>query len=352
MCDRIPKQIEHMNDLVGLSDTDCFDNLRMNRSTFNHICYLLRQSGGLSDSRYVSDGEQVALFLSVLSHHSKVRVVKFAFNRSSQTIHKHFHTVLKDSLTNTDRRGMNPPSLEKFQGLMEGGSTDQVLAKLRNQNDKGRRGWSLQEEYVLAEALKKNCAGGMEAREWVFPNTDIKPEPHITSRLTVWKKNYHSLFEILKHTGVGLDSTTKMVEATDEQWEGFVKVQDEKQDESESPGGYAQTGESSDVEKISIGRKRKAPNTPDPFVSVVQGLFENASTRLGDIAQGIGHDQDMSQARKQIYSSISTMDILTLKEKLRATSLIARSTEYIDVFFSLPDDDRLEWVCMVLSGDI
>ncbi|KAL8527143.1 hypothetical protein ACS0TY_005134 [Phlomoides rotata] len=78
MCDRIPKQIEHMNDLVGLSDTDCLDNLRMNRSTFNRLCYLLRQSGGLSDSRYVSVGEQVALFLSVLSHHSKVRVVKFA----------------------------------------------------------------------------------------------------------------------------------------------------------------------------------------------------------------------------------------------------------------------------------
>ncbi|KAL8545887.1 hypothetical protein ACS0TY_005852 [Phlomoides rotata] len=51
----------------------------------------------------------------------------------------------------------------------------------------------------------------------VFPNIDLKPEPHINSRITVWKRNYHSLFEILKNTGVGLDSTTKMIEATDEQ---------------------------------------------------------------------------------------------------------------------------------------
>ncbi|KAL8474918.1 hypothetical protein ACS0TY_031362 [Phlomoides rotata] len=57
----------------------------------------------------------------------------------------------------------------------------------------------------------------------VLPNTDLKPEPHINSRITVWKKNYHSIFEILKHTGVGLDSRTKMVDATDDQWEAFMK---------------------------------------------------------------------------------------------------------------------------------
>ncbi|KAL8540520.1 hypothetical protein ACS0TY_001955 [Phlomoides rotata] len=150
----------------------------------------------------------------------------------------------------------------------------------------------------------------------------------------------HSLFEILKHTGVGLDSTTKMVEATEEQWEGFEKkdpnarlmrhkswplyddcanmgteygsnkVNDEKEDESESPGDYGNTGESSGLGKTSSGRKRKAPTTPDPFVGVVQKFCESASSRLGDIAQRIGHDQDMSLARKQIYSSISTMNIL------------------------------------------
>ncbi|KAL8485538.1 hypothetical protein ACS0TY_027724 [Phlomoides rotata] len=35
----------------------------------------------------------------------------------------------------------------------------------------------------------------------VFPNTDLKPEPQINSRIMVWKRNYHSLFEILKNTG-------------------------------------------------------------------------------------------------------------------------------------------------------
>ncbi|KAL8473220.1 hypothetical protein ACS0TY_030157 [Phlomoides rotata] len=150
----------------------------------------------------------------------------------------------------------------------------------------------------------------------VFPNTNLKPEPHINSRITVWKRNYHSLFEILKNTGVGLDSTTNMIEATDEQWDAFMKkdpntrlmrskswplyddwcgifdqsrvigetaeshlrattpppsfsanidvddasfkVGDEKQDESKAHIGCAQTGESTYMGKTSSGRKRKS----------------------------------------------------------------------------------------------
>ncbi|KAL8493034.1 hypothetical protein ACS0TY_024298 [Phlomoides rotata] len=56
MVDKIPQQLEHLNELTQLSDVDCFNNLRMNHDTFNHFCYLLRHSGGLVDGRYVSVG--------------------------------------------------------------------------------------------------------------------------------------------------------------------------------------------------------------------------------------------------------------------------------------------------------
>ncbi|KAL8487724.1 hypothetical protein ACS0TY_023708 [Phlomoides rotata] len=104
--------------------------------------------------------------------------------------------------------------------------------------------------------------------------------------------------------------------------------------------------------KTNSGHKRKSPLHPDPMVSVVQNFCDNASNRLGDIAQRIGHDQDLYAARKMIYSSISKMSMLTLHEKLCATALIARNTEDIDVFFSLPDPDRVEWVKMLLNGEI
>ncbi|KAL8514499.1 hypothetical protein ACS0TY_013563 [Phlomoides rotata] len=240
---------------------------------------------------------------------------------------------------------------------MERGNAEQVSKPLRNGNDKGRRGWSVREEQVLSEAMKKIVLEGWKTKngfkigylnllstymKQTFTNTDLKPKPHINSRITVWKRNYHSLFEILKNTGVGLDSTTKMIEATDEQWDAFMK----------SPSGYAQTGESTDMGKTNSGCKRKSPLHPDPMVSIVQNFCDNASNRLGDIAQRIGHDQDLFAAMKMIYSSISKMSMLTLQEKLRATTLITRNAKDIDVFFSLPNPNRVEWVKMLLNGEI
>ncbi|KAL8522665.1 hypothetical protein ACS0TY_012704 [Phlomoides rotata] len=260
---------------------------------------------------------------------------------------------------------------------MDARDAEHGTEKLRNRNEKGRRGWSMQEEQVLCEAMKQIVREG-----WRTENG---------FKTGYLKKNYHSLFEILKHTGVGLDSTTKMVEATDEQWSGFMKceifgcsratgegaeshvnintphpsvnenvdldeesnrVNDETMDESQSPTVNVQTGEYTEMGRTSSGRKRKAPTTSDPFVDVVQNFCDGASSRLGEIAQRIGHDHDMSSARKLIYSLVSKMNMLTLQEKLRATTLIMRHNEHIDVFFSLLDDDRMEWVLMLLNGDI
>ncbi|KAL8546831.1 hypothetical protein ACS0TY_006522 [Phlomoides rotata] len=106
------------------------------------------------------------------------------------------------------------------------------------------------------------------------------------------------------------------------------------------------------MDKTNSGRKRKSPLHPDPMVSIVQNFCDNASNRLGDITQRIGHDHDPSAARKMIYSSISKMSKLMLHEKLRATTLISCNAEDINIFFSLPDPDRVEWVKMLLNGEI
>ncbi|XP_057809131.1 uncharacterized protein LOC131023606 [Salvia miltiorrhiza] len=95
MIERIPDQNRHMNRLVGVSDVDCLENLRMDRNTFGRLCTLLRESGGLSDGRHIRVEEQVAMFLSVLAHHKKNRVVRFDFWRSGQTVSRFVHLVLK-----------------------------------------------------------------------------------------------------------------------------------------------------------------------------------------------------------------------------------------------------------------
>lgn len=95
MIDRIPNQMNHMRRLINLGDADCVANLRMNRNAFSRLCYLMEHIGGLVNSRYVSVEEKVAMFLSILAHHKKNRIVKYDFLRSGQTVSKHIHVVLK-----------------------------------------------------------------------------------------------------------------------------------------------------------------------------------------------------------------------------------------------------------------
>ncbi|XP_057775185.1 uncharacterized protein LOC130994170 [Salvia miltiorrhiza] len=90
---QIPDQVKHLNRLTNVSDVDCILNLRMDRNTFGR-----KQLGSLDDGRYVSLEEQVAMFLSILAHHKKNRIVYFDFWRSGQTISHYVHIVLKTIL--------------------------------------------------------------------------------------------------------------------------------------------------------------------------------------------------------------------------------------------------------------
>ncbi|KAI8564252.1 hypothetical protein RHMOL_Rhmol03G0167500 [Rhododendron molle] len=56
----------------------------------NNINRLVR-----ADSRNVCLEERVAIFLWVLSHHTKQRRTKFKFYRSTETVSRHFNAVLQ-----------------------------------------------------------------------------------------------------------------------------------------------------------------------------------------------------------------------------------------------------------------
>ncbi|KAK2657379.1 hypothetical protein Ddye_010431 [Dipteronia dyeriana] len=83
-------------------DSQCIANdrvkgrlkLRINRLAFTNLCTMLENRGGLRASRYLQIDEQVAMFLHILAHHVKNRVIKFQFMRSGETVSKYFHNVL------------------------------------------------------------------------------------------------------------------------------------------------------------------------------------------------------------------------------------------------------------------
>ena len=106
--------------------------------------------------------------------------------------------------------------------------------------DRTRRMWVPREEEILASALLDLVAGGWKADNGFrtgyltkiedslraeFPKTDLKGTPHITSKISAWKKSYGILRAILGRTGIGFNSDgDHKIDCTDEQWEQIVAV--------------------------------------------------------------------------------------------------------------------------------
>ncbi|KAL8512016.1 hypothetical protein ACS0TY_018466 [Phlomoides rotata] len=99
-----------------------------------------------------------------------------------------------------------------------------------------RRVWTFAEEcelmHVLKElALKGNkCDNGFRSRYLLilenmlaakFSGTGLKGEPHINSKIHIWKRQYVCLKNLL--SGIGLKTTTYHVDALPEVWEAQIK---------------------------------------------------------------------------------------------------------------------------------
>ncbi|XP_031106417.1 protein ALP1-like [Ipomoea triloba] len=72
----------------------CISLLRMNLQTFSKLCEMLESLGGLKPTRNMTIGEQVVIFLHILAHHVKNRVIQYNYGRSGESISRAFHKVL------------------------------------------------------------------------------------------------------------------------------------------------------------------------------------------------------------------------------------------------------------------
>ncbi|KAL8508068.1 hypothetical protein ACS0TY_018573 [Phlomoides rotata] len=127
-----------------------------------------------------------------------------------------------------------------------------VVARMdgNTETTRGRRGrkragatthrvWTFAEVCELMNALKElvsrgnKCDNGFRSGYLLllenmlalkFPGNDLKSEPHINSKIHVWKRHYVCLKNMLALSGVGLNSTTYHVEALPEVWDAQIKV--------------------------------------------------------------------------------------------------------------------------------
>ena len=76
------------------SDENCYNQLRLTKQAFFELCNILRERGGLHDTYHITVEESVAMFLLILAHGLKMRVLGGTYIRSIETISRRFGEVL------------------------------------------------------------------------------------------------------------------------------------------------------------------------------------------------------------------------------------------------------------------
>ncbi|KAL8502641.1 hypothetical protein ACS0TY_021681 [Phlomoides rotata] len=250
-----------------------------------------------------------------------------------------------------------------------------------------RRIWIRREEKVLLAALKDLVAKGQktdngfrtgylnkleDALRKAFPGCDLQATPHITSKITTWRKHYSAIVSAkLLATGVGFNTTTCQLNCTNDQWDDIVKIvplvrlQGRYQKlwvrwrdklnlqiltslKSQTMIMYCPARDSLEYTKIlikhmvirrKIVRRKKQRTHPD------EG--QSTGERLETIVSRIGYDHDLGAARKQIYEQLGKIEGLSIKDKLHASKIIGEKVETLEMWTTLPDDARVVFVMEV-----
>ncbi|KAG8366209.1 hypothetical protein BUALT_Bualt17G0052700 [Buddleja alternifolia] len=248
----------------------------------------------------------------------------------------------------------------------------------------------------------------------VFSTTDLCAQPHISSKMHAWKKQYNILYVIFGASGVGWNSTTKIV--IYEQWEAACKtepmaramrwkswpyydswceifgkdrangngaedfhdafvgvIHTETKTQPQSPPAtnledidtpdtplaekvattpVCEPGSSTPTKPASKGKRKLSEGIVGPIMEGLNNLPEKTDSRLGDIIGKMGHEHELTRKCESIYHIVNEIPDLTLDDKLVATNMIVKNTQALAMFFSLPQEAKVGQVRLMLAGKI
>jgi hypothetical protein len=88
------ERIVNLNYIYNMNDVEAVQMLRMRKDPFYELVKRFRDRGLLSDSIHTYVEEQVAMFLHIVGHNQRFRVIHNTFRRSIETISRYFNEVL------------------------------------------------------------------------------------------------------------------------------------------------------------------------------------------------------------------------------------------------------------------
>ncbi|XP_073301192.1 uncharacterized protein [Primulina huaijiensis] len=291
--------------------------------------------------------------------------------------------------------------------------------------EKTRRVWTTREEDVLLQALKEAVNHGWKSENGfrigylgfledsmkkTFPNTYLRANPHINSKIHVWKKFHGTLMTLLSKSGIGWNETEKMIDATNEAWELFEKmdssvhgmryrswpyyndwceifgrdrstgersesfadsVQEDDLNLGNTDGGAVGVGLDKFLDgfednadsilvsdpifsdatsgKKSVGKKRKrSAEIEDRIVDAMNKFSDMTHVSIDELSKKIGYDP---VATKDVFDAISAIPGMTVDERVFVGDKLVENPKKLAYFFSLPDEARNSLVKQILKKE-
>ncbi|KAL8528414.1 hypothetical protein ACS0TY_006013 [Phlomoides rotata] len=234
-----------------------------------------------------------------------------------------------------------------------------------------RRVWTFGEECKLMCALNDlvvkgyKCDNGFKSGYLLllknmlaikFPGTDFKGEPHINSKIHVWKRQYVCLKKLLGISGVGLNSTTFHVEVILGVCDAQYKVDPfTKSLRNRAFPFYAQWGKQhcstmdmdEDGESLTGSKRKYGEGIEVQFLDTMGNFCDASNTNFGQIAETMGHiakhvgsEYDNRMRREHVYDALGCMDFITVEARVDVAGYLCNNSKDMDLFFSLPDEEK------------
>ncbi|KAA8522293.1 hypothetical protein F0562_012966 [Nyssa sinensis] len=244
-----------------------------------------------------------------------------------------------------------------------------------------------------------------------LPVAGIKAKPHIESRIKTMKRDFNIVYEMLFGpitSGFGWDNDKKCVVAEPLVWEEYMKSHkgaamfknkslthfeelliifgkdratgrnaqtvadvveelDKEGAENETNTGYGLDENDASLsfplthntktssEECSSQRRRRSRSNDNLLEAIKEvGLAMGKEIKESTIklTEAMGYDVIVAVKRWRINEELLKLPTISMFERHKATLQIARDHETTDVFFTIADDEKEEWVKALLRGDI
>ena len=94
----VAEREEYINSVLHGTKTHCVNQLRMKPIAFHHLCHILTEGDHIRPTIHMSVTEQVFIFLHIISHNVRFRVMGSRIYRSTEIVYRYFKVVLKGVL--------------------------------------------------------------------------------------------------------------------------------------------------------------------------------------------------------------------------------------------------------------